>query len=80
VAYLKKSKVIILDCILDHLDDEHLNKISKILRKNVVSNEKSLIIATRFFKRFLPLADLFISMKNGKIEFRGEPREYTIAR
>ncbi|MBB6062848.1 ABC-type multidrug transport system ATPase subunit [Thermosipho japonicus] len=80
VAYLKKSKVIILDCILDHLDDEHLNKISKILRKSVVSEEKSLIIATRFFKRFLPLADLFISMKNGKIEFRGEPREYTIAR
>ncbi|MBT1247791.1 cobalamin ABC transporter ATPase [Thermosipho sp. 1223] len=80
VSYLKNSQIVILDCILDHLDDDHLQVVSKILKQNVVSNEKSLIIATRFFKRFLPLSDLLISMKNGKIEFEGKPKDYTIVR
>ena len=79
-AYLKNSKILILDCVLDHLDDDHLNEMSKILKKNLIADDKTLIISTRFFKRFLPVANLFISLKNGKIEFVGEPKEYTIAR
>lgn len=80
LSYLKDSKLVIFDCILDHLDDDHLQKLSLIIKKKILSEEKSLILATRFFKRFLPIADLFISMKNGKIEFKGEPEEFTIAR
>ncbi|ABR30541.1 cobalamin ABC transporter ATPase [Thermosipho melanesiensis] len=80
VGYLKNSKIVILDCILDHLDDDHLKVVSKILKKNMVSARKTLIVATRFFKRFLPIADLFISLKSGKIEFVGEPKDYTIVR
>jgi energy-coupling factor transporter ATP-binding protein EcfA2 len=54
--------------------------LSLIIKKKILSEEKSLILATRFFKRFLPIADLFISLKNGKIEFEGEPEKFTIAR
>ncbi|MDK2840218.1 MAG: hypothetical protein PWP54_526 [Thermosipho sp. (in: thermotogales)] len=80
LSYLKDTKLVIFDCILDHLDDDHLQKLSLILKKKLLSGDKSLIIATRFFKRFLPIADLFIFMKNGKIEFEGEPEEFTIVR
>jgi ABC-type multidrug transport system ATPase subunit len=80
LSYIKDSKLIIFDCILDHLDDDHLQKLSLIIKKKILSEEKSLILATRFFKRFLPIADLFISLKNGKIEFEGEPEKFTIAR
>ncbi|MBO8161502.1 MAG: ATP-binding cassette domain-containing protein [Thermosipho sp. (in: Bacteria)] len=80
VSYLKDSKLLIFDCIFDHLDDDHLKKLSVILKKKILSNGKAMIIATRFFKRFLPIADLFIFLKNGKIEFRGEPKEFTIVR
>ncbi|SHH45890.1 ATP-binding cassette domain-containing protein [Thermosipho atlanticus] len=80
LSYLKDSKLVIFDCILDHLDDEHLKELSFILKKRILSADKALILATRFFKRFLPIADLFIFMKNGKIEFEGKPKDFTIAR
>ncbi|QTA38291.1 ABC transporter ATP-binding protein [Thermosipho ferrireducens] len=80
LAYLKNSFLVIFDCIFDHLDDEHLQHISRTVKKKLLSENRSLIIATRFLKRFMPLSDLFIFMKNGKIKYKGEPKDFANVR
>ncbi len=73
---VKSPQVILIDSILDHLDDENLERISRKLK--VLSHKSTIIISTRFHQRFLPIADLLVVMRDGKIEYEGVPEFFVL--
>lgn len=77
-AIVRKSSIIVLDCILDHVDDETLVPVIKELSN--LREDRVVILSTRHKNRFLPLADIFVAMKDGKIEYKGAPRELILKR
>jgi len=77
-AIVRKSSIIVLDCILDHVDDETLVPVVKELSN--LREDRVVILSTRHKNRFLPLADIFVAMKDGKIEYKGAPRELILKR
>ncbi len=77
-AIVRKSSIIVLDCILDHVDDETLVPVVKEL--STLKEDRVVILSTRHRNRFLPLADIFVVMKDGKIEYKGTPRELILKR
>lgn len=77
-AIVRKSSIIVLDCILDHVDDETLVPVIKEL--STLKEDRVVILSTRHRNRFLPLADIFVIMKDGKIEYKGKPRELILKR
>jgi len=77
-AIVRKSSIIVLDCILDHVDDETLVPVIKEL--STLKEDRVVILSTRHKNRFLPLADIFVAMKDGKIEYKGAPRELILKR
>lgn len=76
VASLRNSSVLVFDCLIDHLDDEHIEFVTKLLKD--LSEEKIIILATRTLKRFLGLGNILIIMKNGKILYNGNPDGYVL--
>ncbi|MGB9615451.1 MAG: ATP-binding cassette domain-containing protein [Fervidobacterium sp.] len=76
VSSLRKSSVLVFDCLLDHLDDEHVESATQMLEK--LSQEKIIILATRTLKRFVSLGDVLIVMKNGRLTYWGKPEEYIL--
>lgn len=75
-AVVRKSSVVVLDCILDHVDDEALERISQELF--TMKEDRVVILSTRHKSRFLSMANLFIHLKNGRIEYSGNPRDLVI--
>ncbi|MGC9771666.1 ABC-type cobalamin/Fe3+-siderophores transport system, ATPase component [Fervidobacterium changbaicum] len=76
VSTVRQSSVLVLDCLLDHLDDEHVESVTKMLRE--LSEYKVVILATRTLKRFIGLGDVLIVMKSGQVKFFGDPKEYVL--
>uniref|UniRef100_A0A7C5Y8C2 ATP-binding cassette domain-containing protein n=1 Tax=Fervidobacterium nodosum TaxID=2424 RepID=A0A7C5Y8C2_9BACT len=76
ISSLRKSSVLVFDCLIDHLDDEHVEFVTKLLKN--LSEEKIIILATRTLKRFLGLGNILIIMKNGKFLYSGNPDEYVL--
>jgi len=76
VSSLRQSSVLILDCLLDHLDDEHVESVTRMLKG--LSEYKVIILATRTLKRFIGLGDVLIVMKSGQVKFYGDPKEYVL--
>ncbi|MEJ5258502.1 MAG: ATP-binding cassette domain-containing protein [Fervidobacterium sp.] len=76
ISSIRQSSVLVLDCLLDHLDDEHIEFVTKMLKE--LSETKIIILATRTLKRFLGLGDLLIVMRGGKIVYSGEPEKYIL--
>lgn len=76
ISSLRKSSVLVFDCLIDHLDDEHVEFVTKLLKN--LSEEKIIILATRTLKRFLGLGNILIIMKNGKFLYNGNPDEYVL--
>ncbi|MDK2864642.1 MAG: hypothetical protein PWP37_834 [Thermotogota bacterium] len=76
LALVKPSKIMIFDGIFDHLDDERLCGLVNILRDSI--SDKLVIISTRHERRFLHFADHFVALKDGKIVFEGDPRDYVM--
>lgn len=77
ISSLKLSSLLIFDCILDHLDDEHVEKVTNML-KNMARSGKIVVIATRTLKRFLALADTLTVMNCGKFVYSGRPDEFIL--
>ncbi|MCX7654498.1 MAG: ATP-binding cassette domain-containing protein [Fervidobacterium sp.] len=76
ISSVRRSSVLVFDCLIDHLDDEHVEFVTKLLKD--LSKEKIIILATRTLKRFLGLGNILIIMKNGKIVYNGDPDEYIV--
>jgi len=76
VSSLRNSSLLVLDCLLDHLDDEHIEFVTKMLKE--LSYSKIILLATRTMKRFIGLGDSLIVMKNGHVIYNGEPKEYIL--
>ncbi|MGB4263073.1 MAG: ABC transporter ATP-binding protein [Fervidobacterium sp.] len=76
ISSLRNSSLLIFDCILDHLDDEHVEFVTKTLKE--ISEKRILILATRTLKRFIGLGDVLIVMKSGKILYEGDPNTYIL--
>lgn len=77
-AIVRKSSVVVLDCILDHLDDDTLVPVLKELLN--IKQDRIVVLSTRQKLRFLPIADQVVMMKSGKIEYRGTAREFVLER
>lgn len=77
-AIVKKSMIVVLDCILDHLDDDTLVPVLKELLN--IKQDRIVVLSTRHKLRFLPIADQFVMMKSGTIEYRGPAREFVLER
>ncbi|MGB9790641.1 MAG: ATP-binding cassette domain-containing protein [Thermotoga caldifontis] len=77
-AIVKKSMIVVLDCILDHLDDDTLVPVLKELLN--IKQDRIVVLSTRQKLRFLPIADQFVMMKSGTIEYRGPAREFVLER
>ncbi len=77
-AIVRKSPIIVLDCILDHVDDETVEPILREITR--LKEDRIIILSTRHRTRFMPLADLFVSLKNGTIEYSGSPRDLVFKR
>lgn len=77
ISSLKLSSLLIFDCILDHLDDEHAEKVTNML-KNMAKNGKIIVIATRTLKRFLAMADTLTVMNCGKFIYSGRPDKFIL--
>ncbi|WP_157723319.1 ATP-binding cassette domain-containing protein [Pseudothermotoga thermarum] len=77
-AIVRRSFVIVLDCILDHVDDETIEPILKELLR--LKEDRIIILSTRHRMRFLPIADLYVSLKNGTIEYKGSTRDLVFKR
>ncbi len=73
---VKSPQVILIDSILDHLDDENLERVSRKLK--TLSCKSTMIISTRFHQRFLPIADLLVVIRDGKIEYEGVPEFFVL--
>ncbi|HOA16437.1 MAG TPA: ATP-binding cassette domain-containing protein [Fervidobacterium sp.] len=76
IASLRNSSVLVFDCILDHLDDEHVEFVTKMLKD--ISQNRIIILATRTLKRFIGLGDVLTIMKSGKILYEGDPNTYIL--
>ncbi len=76
ISSLRNASVLVFDCILDHLDDEHVEFVTKMLKN--LSEEKIIILATRTLKRFIGLGDILVIMKNGRINYSGKPENYIL--
>ncbi|KAF2959700.1 ABC transporter ATP-binding protein [Thermotoga sp. 38H-to] len=72
----KKPRIILMDCLLDHLDDENLEKIMDMFLK--IKEERTFIISTRILQRFLYIADLLVILNNGKINYVGSPKDFVL--
>ena len=72
----KKPRVILMDCLLDHLDDENLEKIMDMFLK--MKEERTFVISTRILQRFLYIADLLVILNNGKINYVGSPKDFVL--
>lgn len=73
---VRSPQVILIDSILDHLDDENLERVSRKLK--IVNRKSTLIISTRFHQRFLPITDLLVVLRDGKIEYEGVPEFFVL--
>lgn len=78
VAIVRKSSIVVLDCILDHLDDDTLVPVLRELMN--IKQDRIVVLSTRQRLRFLPIADQFVIMKSGRIEYRGPAREFVLER
>gem|GEM_PF-1905328 len=76
LALVKPAKVLVFDGIFDHVDDEKLNRLVEMLRSS--TSKKVVLISTRHERRFLHSADFFVVLKDGKIVFEGDPRDYVM--
>lgn len=76
ISMLKESSVLIFDCLIDHLDDEHVEFVTKLL--NNLSTERIIILSTRTLKRFLGLGSILLTMKSGKIIYSGKPENFIL--
>ena len=72
----KKPRIAIMDCILDHLDDETVERLIPTITR--MKTGTTFVISTRIFQRFLPFADLLVIVKDGKISYTGRPRDYVL--
>ncbi|GAB4306794.1 MULTISPECIES: ATP-binding cassette domain-containing protein [Pseudothermotoga] len=77
-AIVRKSSIIVLDCILDHVDDDAIVPVVRELSS--IKEDRVVILSTRHQSRFLPMADLFVAIKDGRIEYKGAPRELVLKR
>jgi len=77
-AIVRKSIIVVFDCILDHLDDDTLIPVLKELLN--IKQDRIVVLSTRQKLRFLPIADQFVMMKSGRIEYRGPAREFVLER
>jgi ABC-type multidrug transport system fused ATPase/permease subunit len=75
---VRKSIIVVFDCILDHLDDDTLIPVLKELLN--IKQDRIVVLSTRQKLRFLPIADQFVMMKSGRIEYRGPAREFVLER
>jgi len=76
VASLRNSSLLVLDCLLDHLDDEHIEFVTRMLKE--LSETKIILLATRTMKRFIGIGDSLIVMRNGHVIYNGEPKEFIL--
>ncbi|MFN6992132.1 MAG: ATP-binding cassette domain-containing protein [Fervidobacterium sp.] len=76
ISTLKQSSVLVFDCLIDHLDDEHIEFVTKLL--NDLSSERTIILSTRTLKRFLGLGSVLLTMKSGKIIYSGKPENFIL--
>jgi len=76
LALVKPAKVLLFDGIFDHVDDEKLNRLVEMLRSS--KSKRVVLVSTRHERRFLHSADFFVALKDGKIVFEGDPRDYVM--
>lgn len=76
ISTLKQSSVLIFDCLIDHLDDEHVEFVTKLLDN--LAAERIIILSTRTLKRFLGLGSTLLIMKSGRIVYNGKPESFVL--
>ncbi|PLV56933.1 ABC transporter ATP-binding protein [Thermotoga sp. SG1] len=72
----KQPEIILMDCLLDHLDDENLERIIGTFFK--MKKDRTFIISTRILQRFLYIADLLVMLNDGRINYTGTPRDFVL--
>lgn len=77
-AIVRKSTIVVLDCILDHLDDDTLTPVLKELLN--IKEDRIVVLSTRQKLRFLPFADQFVTMRDGRIEYKGSAKSFVLER
>lgn len=65
-----------MDCLLDHLDDENLERIIGTFFE--MKKDRTFIISTRILQRFLYIADLLVILNDGRINYAGTPRDFVL--
>ncbi|OAA31849.1 ATPase AAA [Kosmotoga arenicorallina S304] len=75
-TFIRDPEVVIIDNVLDHLDDQSCTLVKNLLLDS--KGERALIISSRFFHRFMDIADLLIYLKNGKILYADEPEKFVL--
>lgn len=71
---VRNPKVIILDSVLDHLDDEICTRVKNLLIDS--KGDRTILLSSRYVFRFLDVADLLIYLKNGKILYAGSTEDF----
>ncbi|ACM23925.1 ABC transporter, ATP-binding protein [Thermotoga neapolitana DSM 4359] len=72
----KQPEIILMDCLLDHLDDENLERIIGTFFE--MKKDRTFIISTRILQRFLYIADLLVILNDGRINYAGTPRDFVL--
>ncbi|PLV58312.1 ATP-binding cassette domain-containing protein [Thermotoga sp. KOL6] len=72
----KKPEIILMDCLLDHLDDENLERIIETFLD--MKKDRTFVISTRILQRFLYIADLLVILNSGRINYAGSPRDFVL--
>lgn len=71
---VRNPRVIILDSVLDHLDDEVCTRVKNLLIDS--KGDRTILLSSRYVFRFLDVADLLIYLKSGKILYAGSTEEF----
>lgn len=77
IASLKVSSLLIFDCLLDHLDDEHADRVTEML-SGMRNRGKIVVISTRTLRRFVALPDKLLVMKHGRQLYFGDPKKFIL--
>ncbi|MCD6552325.1 ATP-binding cassette domain-containing protein [Thermotoga sp.] len=72
----KQPEIILMDCLLDHLDDRNLERIIDTFFE--MGEKRTFVISTRILQRFLYIADLLVILNDGRINYAGSPRDFVL--